>query len=46
MSHKIIEKDIEWDDFIAFLFTATALQYGDYYFDIGDIFEDSELLNQ
>lgn len=37
MSHKIIEKDIEWDDFIAFLFTATALQYGDYYFDISRV---------
>lgn len=37
MSHKIIEKEIEWDDFVAFLFTATALQYEDYYFDISRV---------
>ena len=44
MSHKIIEKEIEWDDFIAFLFTTTALQYGDYYFDISRVCLEKDVI--
>ncbi len=37
MSHKIIEKEISWDDFIAFLFTSTVLEYDGYCFDISRV---------
>ena len=37
MSHKIIEKEIEWDAFITFLFTASVLQYIGYCFDISRV---------
>jgi hypothetical protein len=34
MSHKIIEKEICWDDFIEFLFSATVLENSGYCFSI------------
>ena len=37
MSHKIIEKEISWDQFIAFLLTATVLAYDGYCFDISRV---------
>jgi len=37
MSHKIIEKEISWDEFIAFLLTATVLAYDGYCFDISRV---------
>lgn len=37
MSHKIIEKEIPWDKFVAFLFTSTVLEYNGYCFDIGRV---------
>ncbi len=37
MSHKIIEKEIYWHDFIAFLFTSTVLGYDGYCFDISRV---------
>lgn len=37
MSHKIIDKEIEWDDFVTFLFTATIIQYIGYCFDISRV---------
>jgi hypothetical protein len=37
MSHKMIEKEIGWDEFITFLFTATVLQYEGYCFEISRV---------
>jgi hypothetical protein len=37
MSYKIIEKEISWDEFIAFLLTATVLAYDGYCFDISRV---------
>lgn len=37
MSHKIIEKDLAWDDFVAFIFGTTVLQYEGYCFDISRV---------
>jgi hypothetical protein len=34
MSHKIIEKEISWDEFVAFLFDATVLEQNGYCFSI------------
>ena len=37
MNHKIIEKEISWDDFVAHLMNSTVVQQGDYCFDIGRV---------
>jgi hypothetical protein len=37
MNHKIIEKEIGWDEFITFLFTATVLQYEGYCLEINRV---------
>jgi len=37
MSHKMIEKEIGWDEFITCLFTATVLQYEGYCFEISRV---------
>ncbi len=37
MSHKIIEKEISWVDFVIFLFTSTVLEYDGYCFDINRV---------
>jgi hypothetical protein len=37
MSHKIIEKEISWDEFTAFLFEATVLENDGYCFSIKEV---------
>jgi hypothetical protein len=37
MNHKIIEKEISWDEFVAFLFSATVLEQNGYCFSIDSV---------